>query len=266
MTLIYHITYYPRLRSAYLQFDGCNYVCPWCIRRLTPWDHHLPDAGGLKTRRHLTLGELVEVVSGLRERGAVEAVLGGGEPTVDPELPQVVKTLAGLRVRILTNGFSISEELLGVLRSCPACEVVVSVKTLDPARHLAYTGKPLGPVLANVKRLVEAGVAVKFETVLIPGLNDVEDVEEIARYIGEVAGPDAVLIIDPLIPIPGTPWRRPAPEEVEEAHRRASRYVKTARHGGGGPADVPLVVFPPPGGYQGSSRSSSGPPRPHTAV
>ncbi len=40
-TRISHITYYVDLKPLYIQFLGCNLHCPWCIRKLIPWDHHL---------------------------------------------------------------------------------------------------------------------------------------------------------------------------------------------------------------------------------
>ena len=30
-TRIRHITYYPDIKSAYFQFAGCNFSCPWRI-------------------------------------------------------------------------------------------------------------------------------------------------------------------------------------------------------------------------------------------
>ncbi|MEZ0248475.1 MAG: radical SAM protein, partial [Thermoproteus sp.] len=164
---------------------------------------------------------------------------------LDASLPKIVEFLSSssIRVRLLTNGYHIGGDLLEALRSCAACEVVVGLKTPDPVKHLKYTGKPLAPVLQNVKRLLGAGIKVSFETVLIPGLNGVREVEELARIIGEMAG-RAVLVIDPLVPVPGVQWRRPSDEEVREAVERASRYVEAKTHTAGGRASRAVVVFP----------------------
>ncbi|WP_243674964.1 radical SAM protein [Vulcanisaeta distributa] len=150
-----------------------------------------------------------------------------------------------LRIRLLTNAYEISNELLNELRQCRDCEVVIGIKTLDPNRHIKYTGKPLEPVLRNIKRLVENDIKAVFETVLIPGLNDAKDIEGIAKYLTGITR-DPVLIIDPLIPIPGTPWRRPTQEELNEAMSRAGKYVKVMTHEKLGRPSRVVVLHPRP--------------------
>ncbi|MEL9990541.1 MAG: hypothetical protein QXP98_00665 [Thermoproteus sp.] len=67
--------------------------------------------------------------------------------------------------------------------------------------------------------------------------------EELARIIGEMAG-RAILIIDPLVPIPGAQWRRPSDEEIRETVERAGRYVEARTHITGRRASRTIVVFP----------------------
>ncbi|WP_054856883.1 radical SAM protein [Vulcanisaeta sp. JCM 16159] len=249
-TRISHITYYVDLRSAYVQFLGCNFNCPWCIRKLTPWDHHLgnDELARLRFQGLLGINEFLEIIdSAINQYGMEEAVLGGEEPTIDSTLPIIVRELNNrkLRIRLLTNAYEISNELLNELRQCRDCEVVIGIKTLDPNRHIKYTGKSLEPVLRNIKRLVENDVKIVFETVLIPGLNDVNDIEEIAKYLANITR-DPALIIDPLIPIPGTPWRRPTQEELNEAMSRADRYVRVMTHEKIGRPSRVVVLHPRP--------------------
>lgn len=120
--------------------------------------------------------------------GLEEAVLGGEEPTIDPALPMIVRELRNrkLKIRLLTNAYEISNELLNELRQCADCEVVIGIKTLDPDKHIKYTGKPIEPVLRNIRKLVEGNIRVIFETVLIPSLNDAKDIEEIAKYLASI--------------------------------------------------------------------------------
>ncbi len=158
---------------------------------MTPWDRHLDGrvlaslrAGGL-----LSLQAFREVVDGLISDGMEEAGLGGEEPTVDDAPPAVIRHLADrAKVRLLTNAYRLTGELLEELRRCAACEVVVGIKTLDVERHRRYTGRPLGPVLRNISAPVSAGVKTLFETVLIPGLNGPEDVEGAAKSLRENLG------------------------------------------------------------------------------
>ncbi len=196
----------------------------------------------------LSLNDFLEIIDdAIAQYGMEEVVLGGEEPTIDPSLPMIIRELSNrkLRIRLLTNAYEISNELLNELRLCRDCEVVIGIKTLNPNKHIKYTGKPLEPVLRNIGRLLESGVRVIFETVLIPGLNDINDIEEIAKYLaGTVKGP--TLIIDPLIPIPGTPWRRPTQEELSEAISRAGNYVRVMTHERIGKPSRVVVLYPRP--------------------
>ncbi|WP_243674965.1 hypothetical protein [Vulcanisaeta distributa] len=87
-TRISHITYYIDLHSAYVQFLGCNFNCPWCIRKLTPWDHHLGNDELVRLRFQgglLGINEFLEIIdNAINQYGMEEAVLGGEEPTIDP--------------------------------------------------------------------------------------------------------------------------------------------------------------------------------------
>ncbi|ADY02405.1 Radical SAM domain protein [Vulcanisaeta moutnovskia 768-28] len=248
ITRISHITYYIDIKSAYVQYMGCNFHCPWCIRKLTPWDHHLSnnELTRLRFQGLLSTDEFLGIINdAIAKYGLEEAVLGGEEPTIDPALPMIIKELSNrkLRIRLLTNAYEINNELLNELKLCGDCEVIIGIKTLDPKKHIKYTGKPLEPVLRNTGRLLESGIKVIFETVLIPGLNDINDIEEIAKYLAGIAK-DPTLIIDPLIPIPGTPWRRPTQEELNDAMSRVGRYVRVMTHEKIGRSSRVVVLYP----------------------
>ena len=46
------------------------------------------------------------------------------------------------------------------------------LKESDPARHSAFTGRPLEPILRNLRFLDERGAALTIRAPLIPGYND----------------------------------------------------------------------------------------------
>lgn len=75
---------------TFVRFAGCNLSCPWCDTDVAP-------------RFSKTLGELVEEVASCRARSVV---LTGGEPTIQPGMPELVAALkgAGLWVAVETNG------------------------------------------------------------------------------------------------------------------------------------------------------------------
>lgn len=227
-TKIFHITFYDYNSSAYIHFLDCNFRCRGCIRRISIWDNHLPPnvRGSLKPLRNLGIGEFKEIMDLLTHSyGLKHAVLGGGEPTTDSYLPVILSILESLdiRVKLLTNAYSISGEVIGMLAR-RGFEAIVSIKSINPGRHLDYTGFPLSQVLENFSRMYGFGVNVSVETVLIPGFNDPNDIAGIAKHISSISS-RIPLIIDSYVPVPGSPWRRPDMNELEEAEHLSKRYL-----------------------------------------
>jgi nitrogen fixation protein NifB len=82
--------------------------------------------------------------------------------------------------------------------------------------------------LAGIRKMTSAGVAVKVNTVLIPGVND-HHVADVARAAGEAGA--ALFNIIPLIP-QHRMADLPAPGcgELEAARRQAGAYIDVFRH------------------------------------
>ena len=56
---------------------------------------------------------------------------------------------------------------------------------MDPARHVAFTGVPLAPILRNLRALDAAGAEVWLRLPLVPGHNDDEaNLEAVGRFVG----------------------------------------------------------------------------------
>jgi pyruvate-formate lyase-activating enzyme len=228
-TNIFHITYYDNDKSVYIQFIGCNFRCIGCIRRSFKWDHHLPNdeltslnKPGIKT---LSLEDLEKLLRDVKDSlGLEKAVLGGGEPTVDPAFCKIIKLLSNLNlnVAILTNGYRLGELMEYIPRNCL---IELSIKSIDPMKFFTYTGRDLETVLNNFKLILKYGINIIVETILIPGFNDPADIEKLAAYISSYSN-DIPLIIDEYIPVPNAPWRRPIVEELRETKELTQKYLK----------------------------------------
>ena len=82
--------------------------------------------------------------------------------------------------------------------------------------------------LKGIKKVADAGVTIKINTVLVPGIND-EHISEIARTVKELGA--LMYNIIPLIPqhkLSGIP--RPTCEQLEKAREDAEKYIKVFRH------------------------------------
>lgn len=229
MTRVYHITFYDHDKSAYIQFLGCNLNCLGCIRKRYLWDHHVENIDQLMdakaTVKTLSLGRLEDILKrAVDVLGLRRVVFGGGEPTADPSFCHIINIVngLGLDISILTNGY----ELDKVLNCIPPKTLVeLSIKSIDKTKYKFYTGGgDLDRVLRNFEALLNKQFNVVVETILIPQLNDVDDIERLAMYIAS-KDPGIPLIIDEYIPVPQTPWSRPSKESLLEAYGKARKYL-----------------------------------------
>ncbi|WP_041258922.1 GTP 3',8-cyclase MoaA [Pseudofrankia inefficax] len=152
--------------------DRCTLRCTYCMpAEGVPW---LPGTA------ILTDDEVVRLVRIAVERlGVTEVRLTGGEPTLRPNLVELVGRLAALRPRpelsLTTNGLTLARSA-GALRSAGLDRVNVSLDTTDPARFRAITRRDRwSDVVAGLAAAAEAGLRpVKVNAVLTRGVNEDE--------------------------------------------------------------------------------------------
>jgi len=224
---IYHITYAPTVKTVHLHFWGCNLSCRACLRLKEIYNCHLKETReGISNKerktaetsqRFLDLEEVMEVFGGLEVR---TVIFMGAEPAIDPELPQLAESLHK-KFRsyniLLTNGFKLID-----LEHID--EVVFSIKAVTDSLHCHYTGKSNKKALENFVRLNQLGIRLRAESIFIPEYIDFLEIENITRFIGGV-NKTIPYRIDAYIPVGDNPWRRPTPEEMEEAVSVAGRHL-----------------------------------------
>ncbi len=224
---IYHITYAPTVKTVHLHFWGCNLNCRACLLLKEIYDCHLEETKngifnkeGKTTETPVSFLNLEEVMK-ILERLEVRAVIFmGAEPAIDLRLPQLAEALheefKSYNI-LLTNGFKLID-----LEHID--EVVFSIKAVTDSLHRHYTGKSSKKALNNFVRLNQLGIRLSTESIFIPEYIDYLEIENIARFI---AGVNTTIPyrIDAYIPVADSPWRRPTPEEMEEAVSTAGRHL-----------------------------------------
>jgi len=224
---VYHIAYAPMVRTVYLHFWGCNLRCRACFCQKEIYDLHLEQTkNGVfdETKkipqvpeRLLDLEEVMQILGTLEIR---QVYFMGAEPTIDPQLSQLAVALHtefGSYNTLVTNGFG--------LPSLKAIDdVLFSIKAHTNNLHRHYTGKSNKRSLENFVRVYQSGTKLRVESIFIPEYIDYSEIENIARFIAEV-DKSIPYHIDCYIPIGDNPWRRPTPEEVEEAATVAKRHL-----------------------------------------
>ncbi|RLA99211.1 MAG: hypothetical protein DRG55_08195 [Deltaproteobacteria bacterium] len=222
---VYHITYAPEVKELYLYLDaGCPMRCWGCITEFYPLDCHMASPGGAP-RGPLPVEEALRAVEPLEVK---KALFLGREPTVDPDLPRLLKALKarGVHNVLITNGWRVLTEGVD--------EVCLSIKAVTPRVFQAFTGlEDPRRVLENFRRYASTGVLLRAESVLVPGLVEQPEIGRIARFIAGV-NPSIPYRIDAYLPHPGDSYRAPTLRELQEARERARRYLKevTILHSG----------------------------------
>ncbi|MDR7417153.1 MAG: GTP 3',8-cyclase MoaA [Armatimonadota bacterium] len=154
--------------------DRCNLRCVYCMPE--EGISFLPREGLMRVDEILTLTRIAA------ELGVVKVRLTGGEPTVRPDLVDIVRGIAqipGIRdIAMTTNGVRL-RTLAGPLARAGLRRVNVSLDTLNPEVFARITrGGRLQDVLEGLRAAEEAGlVPIKVNAVVVRGFNDEEVVD-----------------------------------------------------------------------------------------
>jgi cyclic pyranopterin phosphate synthase len=161
--------------------DRCNLRCVYCM-----------PSGGVQKKTHdaiLRYEELALVIRAAAELGICKVRLTGGEPLARLGLVDFVAMVARIPgiddLSLTTNGTLLARHAAG-LAAAGLQRVNVSLDTLQPDRYRQITRNGhLEDVLAGVEAARAAGLQpIKFNTVVVRGLND-EEIVDLARRTRE---------------------------------------------------------------------------------
>jgi cyclic pyranopterin phosphate synthase len=156
--------------------DACNLRCVYCM----------PEHMTFRPRHEL-LGddELRRLITLFGTLGFRKIRFTGGEPTLRPSLVELVRhavnTPGIAKVGLTTNGVLL-DRLARPLREAGLQTANISIDSLDEDkfRKLTRWGK-LSQVRAGLEAAAQAGLRVKLNAVVCRGVNDGDDVVELAR-------------------------------------------------------------------------------------
>jgi len=170
---------YPGRVAATVFLIGCNFRCPFCYSA----ELVLPE----KIKEHPQIPEK-EIFGFLKERqGLLQGiVICGGEPTINPDLPEFIKNIKdlGYLVKLDTNGSN-----PGMLKQL-ANEGLIDYVAMDIKAPKEKYEEAVGvkidisDIEESVKALKEGKVDYEFRTTVVPTVHTKEDVINIAKWIG----------------------------------------------------------------------------------
>ena len=150
--------------------ERCNFRCVYCMP---------PEGVALSPRDHiLSFEEIARVVRVGAALGLTKIRLTGGEPTVRKDLPQLVsmlRSIDGIREIAMTTNASRLRALAKSLKDAGLNRVNISLDTLIAARNFELTRRHfLDDVLDGIASCEEIGLPMKFNAVVMRGVNDDE--------------------------------------------------------------------------------------------
>jgi pyruvate formate lyase activating enzyme len=214
---------FPGRVASLVFWGGCNLTCPFChnpalVLEPAAWPDLAPDVllDELAARRPFIDG----------------VVVSGGEPTLDPALPDwlaAVKAL-GLAVKLDTNGLS-PEALAELLGRQLVDYLAIDLKTI-PERYPELHSGPVDPaaLVASIRLALTAPVTVEFRTTCVPGIVDAPEL----RVLGALIRGAPLWALQQYHPAPALDpaWRELTPypaakiaELAEIAHQYADEVV-----------------------------------------
>ena len=222
--------------------DRCDFRCHYCMSE---------DMTFLPKKDVLSLEELDRLCSAFVRLGTSKIRLTGGEPLVRKGVLTLIGSLArhlgaGLdELTLTTNGSQLARHARD-LASLGMKRINVSLDTLDPEkfRRITRWGE-IAPVLAGIDAALEAGLAVKINTVAVKDFNESE-IDDLLRYahgrgmdltlietmpLGEIGG-DRIDQYLPLGRVREDLERRFTLSDIDHRSGGPARYVRVAETGG----------------------------------
>lgn len=172
----------------------CNHHCFWCVD-----PSHRPVTASRDFLWRILEELATFTVNGFGVQGIV--FKGGGEPTLHPDFPELVKKarMLGFEVGVVTNGSRLLRPGLAEALAQWASYVRVSIDGPTPETHRRIHGsRDFAEIIAGVERLMSlrrarhpiVGLSFAMDHVMIPGIPE-------AIALGERLGVDYVLIRPP---------------------------------------------------------------------
>jgi len=163
---------------AVIYLPGCNMRCPFCHNRELVLESTQMDEIPMGLIKEY-IEENAEFLDGV--------VVSGGEPTIHPDLPDLMRWLRslGMKIKLDTNG-SNPEMLRDLIRAGLVDYVAMDLKAPLDEKYSQLVGceAPLIEIKHSIEILMTSGIDYEFRTTMVPTYLSPEDYERMAAYVG----------------------------------------------------------------------------------
>lgn len=224
---------------------GCNIACRFCDRTINDVEQRPGVTSKIITpdEANTFIDKALEFVPNIKVAG----IAGPGDTLATDYAFETFKKIGESHPELLkcmsTNGLLLYEKADELIK-IGIDTLTVTVNAVDPAieaklnEYVIWHGEKIygeegakiliENQLKGIKKVADAGVTVKINTVLVPGIND-EHIATIAKTVRELGA--IIYNIIPLIPqhqLKDIP--KPTCEQIEKARSDAEQYIKVFRH------------------------------------
>ena len=227
----------------------CNMQCNFCDRKYDCVNESRPGVTSMVLKPYQAICFL-EKITEKRSDISVVGIAGPGDPFANPEetmetLRLVRKKYPDMLLCLATNGLNILP-YIDELSKLKVSHVTITINAVNPEiskkiySWIYYNKKVLsaeeGTVillakqLEAVKKLKNKGIAVKINTIIIPGINN-EHIPAVAKKISEYNAD--ILNCIPLYPVKNTVFaniNEPSMKMVKQIRKQASKYITQMYH------------------------------------
>ena len=223
----------------------CNIECKFCDRKINDYENRPGVASTvIKPKEAIdVIRRSLEVCPDI----TVAGIAGPGDTLasdhaletfalIKKEFPDLIKCMS-------TNGLLLPEKADKIIEA-GIDSLTVTVNAVEPEieaklnsgiiyHGVHYTGAEAAEILIKnqlegIKKVSAAGITIKVNTVLVPGIND-EHIEKIAKTVSEAGA--SIYNIIPLIPQHElSNCRAPTCIEIDAARQKAEKYIDVFRH------------------------------------
>ncbi len=157
---------------------GCNFSCPFC---------HNPELVAAATHPATIHFDQIREHLASKKGWLDGVVISGGEPTLSPHLPELIRALrsSGAQIKLDTNG-SRPEVLSRLIEDGVLDYVAMDVKT-SLERYGEVVRRPVSveTIERSIDLIVSSGVDHEFRTTMVPGYVDRKDALAVAHRISD---------------------------------------------------------------------------------
>ena len=154
----------PDLEFLWLELTNrCNLQCTHCYSESTPYSG---------TQDLLTEDEYKALLSDARTLGCRQVQFIGGEPTLNKNLPQLIRFASHLAyefIEVFTNLLTLEGALITTLQECGTCIATSFYSSRRPVHDQITRGiGSFDKTVANIRRVLSAGIPLRVGVIEMP--------------------------------------------------------------------------------------------------